>query len=398
MGIKALQEERRRKGNREAMGSIVTRKLKDGTPRYVAIYDIPPDPATGQRRQRKQVCRTKTEAKKFLETKQRELAQGIVIESSNMTVGELLRDWLQSHGHDIRPTTLADYEHRINLRIIPALGTVPLQKLTPAHVQQFIDSKRKAGVGTRTLQLCHLHLSQALKRAVSLDLVPRNVAEVVKRPTHRIRDMKAWDVDEARTFLSVAHRSTRGPIWLLALATGMRRGELLGLRWQDVDFENNTVRVQQSAVVVRGVTVLAKPKTSHPLRTIPVPSAVMAALRQHKAHQNERRLAVGSRWVDTGLVFTSDIGTVIDGNGLKNDFNALVALAGVRRCRIHDLRHAHASLMIADGVHIKALSERLGHRDVATTLNTYTHAFKEQHQEIADKVGALLFSPQQAAT
>jgi integrase len=123
----------------------------------------------------------------------------------------------------------------------------------------------------------------------------------------------------------------------------------------------------------------------------------MTALRQHKARQNERRLAVGSRWIGTGLVFTADNGNVIDGNGLKNDYNALVKLAGVPRYRIHDLRHAHASLMIANGVSVKALSERLGHRDVAITLSTYTHAFKEQHQEIVDKVGALLFSPQEQA-
>jgi integrase len=244
------------------MGTILTRQLKDGTTRYVVMYDITPDPITGNRRQRKQVCNTRTEAKRLLQAKQQELSRGIVIESSSLTVAELMRDWLQSHGHDLRPKTLADYEHRINLHVIPALGHIPIQKLTPAHVQNFIDAKRKAGVGTRTLQLCHLNLSQALKRAVALDLVSRNVADVVKRPRHAIREMHCWTADEAKRFLAVADQSSRGPIWSLALATGMRRGELLGLRWEDVNFDQCTVQVRQSAIVARGVTIISKPKTA----------------------------------------------------------------------------------------------------------------------------------------
>jgi integrase len=376
-------------------GSITKRKLKDGSLRYDVVVDLGPDPVTGKRRQRKQTFKTKREAVAFKTARLAEINQGVAVDRSPQTVAQMMEYWLDTYARpNTRPATLEGYTLTVRVHINPVLGAIPVQKLTPDVLEKFYADKLAAGCGARTIQLCHLHISQALKQAMRLGLVSRNVADQVTPPRWTRREMSVWTLDEARRFLAVADQSHHGPIWALALATGMRRGELLGLRWQDVDWERGTVSVRQTVTVLKGAAHIGPPKTKSARRTITVePPEVLDALKEHRRAQYERRLAVGPGWQQHDLVFSTGIGTPINPGNLDRDFYRLVGRASVPRIRIHDLRHTNVTLTLRETSDIKAVSQRVGHANVSITLGTYAHVLPDQHQEVAKKVGRALFGP-----
>ena len=231
---------------------------------------------------------------------------------------------------------------------------------------------------------------------MKLGLLTRNVADLVTPPRVPRKPRQTWDEEQARRFLAVADQSGRGPIWIVALATGMRRGELLGLRWQDVDFERGVLSVRQTVGALRGKPDVKPPKTRSSIRDVPVPAEVMAALREHRRRQNEQRLALGTVWEDYDLVFAAANGRPIYPDNLKRDFERLVHLAGVPRIRIHDQRHTHVTLAIAAGADIGAVSQRIGHSRTSITMDVYHHVLPRKHLEVSDKVGAVLFGQRAA--
>jgi integrase len=291
----------------------------------------------------------------------------------------------------VRAKSYETYERIIRVHLKRGLGTIRVQALKPEHVQQFYAAKLAAGCGKRTVEMCHMRLSQALKMAVEHGQVARNVAQVVKPPRARAREMQTWSKDEAQRFLAVASQSAYGPLWAVALATGMRRGELLGLRWQDIDVERRIIHVRQAAIAVGGVTEIGSTKGDRSRAIHGIPPAILADLREHKARQNAQRLQLGSLWQDHDLVFPSAVGTPIYGQNLAREYDRLVKLADVPRIRIHDHRHMNATILLADGWDVKLVGERLGHRDITTTLRTYYHVTQKQHEEAGDRLGALLF-------
>lgn len=305
--------------------------------------------------------------------------------------------WLDNYArHRVSTKTFDGYATTIRLHVLPALGSVRVQQLTPARLQAFYSQKLDAGCGPRTVELCHTHLSQALDEAVNLGWVARNVADRVTPPRWKPREMDTWSADEARRFLDAASASIYGPIWSLALATGLRKGELLGLRWQDVDTQRNVVAVRQTVGTLRGTLEIKRPKTVKSRREVNVAPDVLGLLREHRAHQMERYQelqdkGLGSIWEDHDLVFPSATGGPIHPDNLDRDFNRLIKQAGVKRIRIHDLRHSYATLAIALGNPLKVVSESMGHADVSTTLRTYAHVVPAQRTDLANSVGAALF-------
>jgi integrase len=171
----------------------------------------------------------------------------------------------------------------------------------------------------------------------------------------------------------------------------MQRGEVLGLRWQDVDFEQRLLHVRQTVTVVQGAAHVDPPKSKRSRRAVPVPAQVIGALREHPVRQNERRLATGPIWRDHDLVFPTSLGTPINPNNLTRDYNRWVAQAGVPRIRIHDQRHTHVTLALQAGANIKAVSQRVGHAKTSITMDLYAHVLPEQHRDVSDKVCAALF-------
>jgi integrase len=217
------------------------------------------------------------------------------------------------------------------------------------------------------------------------------VADVVKPSRWKPKEMETWSTEEARRSLSVAGESTYGPVWLVALATSMRKGELLGLRWCDVDFERDMVSVRQTVGKLRGKIEIKPPKSPKSRREINVTQDVLDAVRTHTLRQRERRLELGSLWTDHDLVFPNAISGPIHADNIDRDYDRLVKKSGVKWIRTHDCRHSFATLDGRLGVPIKVISESLGHADVATTLRIYTHVIPAQRVELAEKVGAALF-------
>jgi integrase len=371
---------------------------QDG-PRYILTVDLGKDPVTGDRRQRRFTYRTKREAERARTEKLAEIDRGSLVDRSNQTIGELLDFWLETYARPrVRAKSYETYERIIRVHLKPGLGTIRVQALKPEHLQQFYADKLAAGCGKRTVEMCHMRLAQALKMAVEHGQVARNVALVVKPPRARAREMQTWSRDEAHRFLQAASGSSYGPIWAVALATGMRRGELLGLRWCDIDGERRIIHVRQAAIAVGGEMLIGPTKGDRSRAIHGLPPSILAALREHKARQNAQRLQVGSLWQDHDLVFCSAVGTPIYGQNLAREYDRLVKLAGVPRIRIHDQRHTNATLLLADGWDPKLVGERLGHRDVTTTLRTYYHVAQKQHEEAGDRLGALLFGPAEGAS
>jgi integrase len=244
------------------------------------------------------------------------------------------------------------------------------------------------------VELCAAGL--ALNEAVRLDLVPKNVASNVTPPRWKKPEMGVWSDEEARRFLAVADQSPYGPIWLLALSKGLRKGELLGVRWSDIDLDRGTLRVAQTIGALHGKIVFNGTKNAGSKRMITLRSGVIAAPRAHKVRQLERRLKV-AEWNDQhDLVFTCASGGPIHPDNLDRDFKRWVKLAGVRLIRIHDTRHSYATLALATGEHVKVVSETLGHADVATTLRVYAHVMPSQRVALADKMESLLLQPPKA--
>lgn len=373
-----------------ASGSIRKRVRKDGI-RYEAVVDFGLDPATGKRVQRSKAFKTRREAREYLAASLVEADKGTFVDRSRQTVAGMMQYWLDTHARPrLRAKTVFDYENTIRNHILPELGTVLIQKLTADRLLTFYTDKLAAGVGPRTIRLCHLHLRQALDQAERLGLVPRNVAALVSPPKSQPKEMKVWTAEQAQAFLSVADQSIYGPIWIVALVTGMRKGELLGLRWQDIDFETGVLHVRQTVGALHGKIEYKKPKTAKSRRDIDLDDGILAVLRAYKLRQLERRLELGPRWQDYDLVFPSNVGTATNPDNCDSDFNRLVKLAGVKRIRIHDTRHSYATLAILSGIPINVVSQSMGHGDVSTTLRTYAHVMPEQRRELARKMGSLL--------
>jgi len=382
-----------------AQGSIKKRRLSDGSTRYDVVIDLGSDPATDRRRQRKKTFTSKREAQAALATWLADIERGVAVDRSRQTVADTLRYWLDTYARpNLRPRTVASYAEVIDHHLIPGLGGIRLQSLTASQVQAFYSMLLANGVGLWTVHYCHMRLSQTLKQAVRLSLITRNVCDMVDPPRLQPREMHTWDAHQARRFLAVAAESGYGPIWPLAAAGGMRRGELLGLRWGDVDLDHGLVHVRQTVVRVGTGLIFSQPKSAAGRRAVHIPPLIVQLLREHRVHQNQQRLQLGAVWQDHDLVFAAANGEPINPSNLRRDFLSLIARAGVPTIRVHDLRHTFATLALSSGAPLKAVAEAIGHADTRLTLSTYTHVLPGQRQEVADKVASLLFVQQDVDT
>lgn len=361
-------------------GSIQKRTGATG-PAYRARVEYPPDPITGKRRQRSETFRTKREAEKALTRWMAEIDRGTALEPDKTTVGELLDRWLANEApKTTRATTLVGYEITIRVHLKPALGGILVQKLTVDQVEAFYRelSTRRASI---TVKHCHLRLSAALNLAVRWGLATRNICTIASPGKVTYKKPSVWTDSEQRKFLAEAADDGLHPFWQLALGSGLRRGELLGLRWKDVNWERSTIHVQQEVVAYKGVPIIQEPKTPESRRTVRLTAAVMAELMNYRARWVERRLAA-SEWTDLDLVFCTASGRAINPSHVRRSFDRIILRAGVPEITIHDMRHTHAVSLLKEGTPVKIVSERLGHKDISTTLNVYAAALPDM-QDVA---------------
>ena len=292
----------------------------------------------------------------------------------------------------VRPATYNSYEQQIRVHIAPALGHFQLAKLAPQNVQRYMNEKMEAdsGLSEKTVRYHRTILAVALGQALKWGLVNRNVATLVDPPRAKKYEIQQIDPDQARTFLEAIKTDRLEALFSVALSLGLRRGEALGLRWQDIDFQARTLRVTQSLSRLNKQLVLSEPKTKNSRRTLDLPESLAAKLREHRIHQLEEKMRMGEKWTDTGLVFTTSRGTPIEPRNVNRQLANLLTKAKLPQFRVHDLRHFCASLLLAQGVPLKAVSDILGHTQISITADLYTHVLPAMKREAVDLMDSLL--------
>jgi len=311
------------------------------------------------------------------------------------TIGQYIATWLETIKPTVRPRTWARYTELMNLHAVPALGTTPLTKLTAQQVQRLYSAKLAEGLSSTTVHHLHAVLHRALDQAERLGLVGRNVSELANVPRMAEHELHVLDGEQARSLLTAAQGSRLEALYVLAISTGLRQGELLGLRWSDVDCDRRTLRVRATLQRTKANGYqLAAPKTKHSRRQITLTTVACDALRTHRARQIQERLAAGPAWDSIhDLVFPNTVGKPMDGmNLLHYHFYPLLQQAGLPRIRFHDLRHTAATLLLGRGVNPKIVSEMLGHASIGITLDIYSHVLPDMQAQAADAMDAALAS------
>jgi integrase len=320
---------------------------------------------------------------------------GLPLAVESWTLERFAEHWLKHVvGPRLRPSTLSSYRETLHLHILPTLGRTNLRALTPTHVRTLLANKAADGLGARSVQIIHSTLRTMLSEAMREELIERNVATVVRPPSVERVEVQPWSTEEASRFLAASAHHRLHALFAVGVALGLRKGELLALRWDDVDLESGVLHVRQNVQRLPEMgLVFGPPKSNKSRRTIPLPAASAKVLRTHRANQAAEPLALGPAWVDSGLVFTSTVGTVIEPRNLNRFFDELIVKAAVRRIRFHDLRHTCASLLLAQNVPARLVMEILGHSQLAMTTDLYSHVMPTALREAADAMDRVFVQP-----
>ncbi|MCL6443602.1 MAG: site-specific integrase [Alicyclobacillus sp.] len=337
--------------------------------------------------------KTKREAERGLAEKLQEVQSGTYMEPAKGTFGEFLTAWLADKQQQTRPSTYRAYRWLVEYRILPQLGGVRLADLRPAHLQAAYRAwvKDDPPLSARSILHAHRLIHSALDRALKWGLVARNVADAVDPPHPERHEITVWTPEDVAAFLEANEDAEPRYFvgFVLAIYTGMRKGEILGLRWEDIDAERGVLHVRNTLVWSRGKPIFQPPKTDRSRRAVALSATVLAALRRHRALQAQDRLLYG-QYQDNGLVLACPDGSPLYPRTFDNAWYRALNRTPVPRIRFHDLRHTHASLLLAQGTHPKIVSERLGHSTITLTLDTYSHLLPGLQQRAADEFDALI--------
>jgi integrase len=362
------------------------------------------DPLTGGRRQRsKGGFRTKRECQAALTEALAAIRTGAFVEPSRRTVGSFLaEEWLPAvRRTNLRPSTWANYRIHIEAHVLPDLGGIELQQLSPIQLnalyQQLltVGGRDGAGLAEKTVRNVHAILHRALKDAGRWGYLARNPAAAADPPTPKRLEPQVWEPAQLRTFLSHVRNDRLYAAWLLVATTGLRRGEILGLRWVDVDLKAGRLAVRQTLVVVDYHVQVSEPKTPRSRRALALDPATVEALRAHRTQQDGERALIGAGYHHSGLVFTAPDGSPIHPQRFSSWFEQHTRAAGLPRIRLHDVRHSYATAALAAGVPAKVVSERLGHATIAMTMDTYSHVLPALDTQAAAAVARLILESQQ---
>lgn len=370
--------------------------------KWCFVLDIGRDETTGKRKQKWfSGFNTKKEAERAMVEKLNELNQGAFIEPSRTPLKDYLVRWLKDHAEiNCAPKTHEGYSYIIHQHIIPDIGSITLDKLKPIHIQNYYTKKitegRKDGKGGLSHQsVLHHHrlLHKALEQAVKWQIIAINPAKAVTPPKPQKAQINVLDRDGVRKLLEGAKGKYFYESVFLAINTGMRRGEIFGLRWGDIDFENKTISVRQTLQRIKGKGLILRKttKTNGSRRSIAVTDAVLDMFKWIKTKQKRNKLKLGPVYQDNDLVFANEDGTPINIDYVSREFGRLVKRLDIPYVSFHDLRHTHATLLLQQGEHPKIVSERLGHSSISITMDTYSHVMPNMQKEAARKLDDFLF-------
>jgi integrase len=349
------------------------------------------------RRDKRTTVKNEAEAKRRLNKWRHEIDEGILpsVEADTITVGQYLDLWLKTIQGTVARHTYKDYEGKVRLHLKPALGRIRLRNLTRMDVQRLINQKAWEGLSPRSIEYIHTTLSKALNAAVDSDLARKNVATRMQLPQKKHTETRVLTADEVRRFFEVAADDRFYALYVVALTTGLRRGELLGLKWADVDFQRQTLRVQRS-LDSHGRPEERAPKREASRRSVKLVPEAVAALEHHRRRQLEDRLRAGPRWEDHDYVFPSSLGTPMNPDNLvKRNLRPLLERSGLPPLTFHELRHTFASLAFAAREHPGMVQKILGHSSIVQTMDTYSHLVPGMADDAAERFGGYLFGSEQ---
>jgi integrase len=352
----------------------------------------------GKRRRKYAYAETQADAVEQLRRLGGRQVDGQLLTTTTPTVSTFLEDWFATNSDEWRPSTRRGYRGSIDRFLKPAFGPLRLEQLSPAIVQRWLVQHKTEHGARRRIALAHACLRSALSEAQRLQLVMINAATLVKVPKPTAKPIAPLDVEQGRTFLEAAGRHRLEALFSVALACGLRLGESLGLKWEDVDLESGELRVRQQLQRDGKRLVLAELKTAKSRRTLALPKVCVDALKRHRTRQLEERLKAGAAWVETGLVFTTygkrgerrRVGAALDPRNVLRALGDVLEAAKLPHVRFHDLRHSAASLLIAEGVELVEVSMLLGHSELRVTADLYTHLVKQTAAKAATRMDALL--------
>ncbi len=356
-------------------GQIVFRQTGNGKGSYYVKISLGRDPASGKYKQHWESVRgSKKDAEKRLSEILHQLDTGAYMKPGKTTVADFLNKWLADYvKSNLSPRGYERYAGIINKHFIPDFGSLQLTQLKPEHLQRHYTSRMNSGLSARTLRYHHGVIHIALQTAVKWGLVGRNVADAVEPPKFKRTLMQTWNEDEVNTFLEAAKSTQYYPLFYVALYTGMRRSELLALRWQDIDFIYGQIYVTQGLHHLKdGTYVFTQPKSEKSRRTIALPPSAFLVLETYRKAREVECKMLDTELKDSDLVF-STLGKPLRPNTVTRAWSMLAAKADVKVIRLHDARHTHASLMLKQGIHPKVVQERLGHSSITMTLDIYSH-------------------------
>lgn len=389
---------RGRRGNNE--GSITQRK--DG--RWQGSVKIGMNPETGAPKRAYFYGKTRKEVQEKIQEALGKVKEGTFAEPSKLTFGEWLDTWLNDYMKmSLRPTTWASYETQAKKHIKPALGHIKLQNLTTDHLQKLYNEKleggradkKKGGLSPRSVRYIHQVIHGALEQAVRGKKISINPANAVVLPKINKKEIQSLDTKGTKAFLQEAKKTRHYTAYLTLLVTGIRRGELLALRWKDVDLEEGTITINRNLVRTKEGLIFQEPKTELSRRTINIKEDIIKELKTNKAKQAEMKLKLGKAYQDNNLVFCNEDGKSMDPRSFAKHFERMIERLqkkGFSRITLHGLRHTFATLSIQEGVDLRTIQETLGHYDPSFTMRTYSHVTNKMRREASSKIGNLIAS------
>lgn len=363
----------------------------------MVIY-IGRDQQTGKKRYKSYTHATRREAEAHLTQVLAQVQAGGGIPPTRLRLGDYLDQWLNDRARvNLAPSTFQSYWDTVKKHIAPALGHMPLARLSAPAIQNYLTRKLEQKLSTTTVRYHAAILNEALNHAVRWSLLVRNPMKFVELPRRRRLEMRVWDEEQVRVFLAEAKRSSANYVlYLTAILTGMRQGELLGLQWQDVDFLLGTATVQRTFYRLGKQQIVREPKTAASRRTIPLVPVLLEELRQVRTAQAEHKRLLGPEYEDRSLVFCQANGKPVHAHNIvQRDFRRVTTRAKVPRIRFHDLRHCHATHMLRAGVNLKVVQERLGHSTAAFTLQVYSHVLRGMQEDASKLVAERLLGTNQ---
>ena len=358
-------------------------KRKDGL--WVAQITI----ETG--RQKSKYFHSQREARDWLKLTQTQIDNGLKLSTANVDLATFLNKWFDAHKLSVRPNTSALYWQMLDNHIIPSLGKMKLKDIRPDHIQNFYTLKMKAGTSKAVIGIIHSVLHLAFEQAMKWGLIGRNPVDAVIKPKRKSKEIKTLDENQTRALLSTVVNTRYQALFWMAITTGLRKGELLGLKWSDLDWRKKQIQVQrQIQRIQKEGLVFCELKSKSGKRIVVLSDEMINKLQQHLDLQDMGKSFAGDQWQENDLIFPSNNGTPMDGHHILDKFKKLLKQAELPDMRFHDLRHTAATLMLKQGVHPKIVQERLGHSNITMTLNTYSHVLPSMQEEMANKLDELL--------